>query len=54
MIGNAAYPDGEAPLAQPLNDARTMAGELRARGFDVELGEPCYMATKVSRSDPIQ
>ncbi|MGZ8397203.1 MAG: caspase family protein [Rhodoplanes sp.] len=39
MIGNAAYPDEEAPLVQPLNDARAMAAELRARGFDVELGE---------------
>ena len=39
VIGNAAYPDGEAALAQPLNDARAVAAELRARGFDVELGE---------------
>lgn len=39
VIGNAAYPDEEAPLVQPLNDARAMAAELRARGFDVELGE---------------
>jgi hypothetical protein len=39
VIGNAAYPDGDAPLAQPLNDARAIAAELRARGFDVELGE---------------
>ena len=39
VIGNAAYPDGETALAQPLNDARAVAAELRARGFDVELGE---------------
>lgn len=39
VIGNAAYPDSEAALTQPLNDARAIAGELRARGFDVELGE---------------
>jgi hypothetical protein len=39
VIGNAAYPDGDGPLAQPLNDARAIADELRARGFDVELGE---------------
>ena len=39
VIGNAAYPDDGAALAQPLNDARALAGELRARGFDVELGE---------------
>ncbi|HEX5846682.1 MAG TPA: caspase family protein, partial [Rhodoplanes sp.] len=39
VIGNAAYPDEEAPLVRPLNDARAMAAELRARGFDVELGE---------------
>jgi uncharacterized caspase-like protein len=39
VIGNATYPDEETPLAQPINDARAMAQELRARGFDVELGE---------------
>ncbi|NVO12488.1 MAG: caspase family protein [Rhodoplanes sp.] len=39
VIGNGAYPDGEAPLAAPINDARAVAGELRTRGFDVELGE---------------
>ena len=39
VIGNATYPDEEAPLVQPINDARAMAQELRARGFDVELGE---------------
>ncbi len=39
VIGIAAYPDEDAPLAQPINDARAMAQELRTRGFDVELGE---------------
>lgn len=39
VIGNAAYPDVDAPLSQPLNDARALADELRRRGFDVETGE---------------
>lgn len=39
VIGNGAYPDGDAPLVAPISDARAIADELRARGFDVELGE---------------
>ena len=39
VIGNARYPDDEAPLRQPLDDARAMADEMRARGFEVTLGE---------------
>ena len=41
IIGNAKYPDAEAPLKEPISDARAMAEELRrdAFGFDVELTE---------------
>jgi uncharacterized caspase-like protein len=39
LIGNANYPDADPPLAQPGNDARLLADELRASGFEVELGE---------------
>jgi formylglycine-generating enzyme required for sulfatase activity len=37
VIGNSAYP--EAPLRNPVNDARAMAQALRGRGFDVILRE---------------
>jgi Caspase domain len=33
VIGNAAYP--EAPLANPVNDARAMTAALRSAGFEV-------------------
>ena len=39
VIGNATYPDNEAPLKEPLNDARDVADELKRDGFDVEIGE---------------
>ena len=39
VIGNAAYPNADAPLTQPVNDARALADELRRLGFQVELGE---------------
>lgn len=39
VIGNASYPDDDAALTQPVHDARALADELRARGFDVALGE---------------
>ena len=39
VIGNAKYPDAEAPLREPLNDARDMAAELKRDGFDVDIGE---------------
>ncbi|HET6839007.1 MAG TPA: caspase family protein, partial [Bradyrhizobium sp.] len=39
VIGNAKYPDAEAPLREPINDARDVADELRRGGFDVEMGE---------------
>jgi hypothetical protein len=39
VIGNAAYPDAEAPLKESVGDARSLSDELRRRGFEVELGE---------------
>ena len=39
VIGNATYPDNEAPLKEPLNDARDVADELKRDGFNVEIGE---------------
>src|SRR3977135_3516991 len=39
VIGNAKYPDAEAPLKEPINDARDMAAELKRDGFSVALGE---------------
>jgi hypothetical protein len=39
VIGNAKYPDAEAPLKEPINDARDVADELKRDGFDVETGE---------------
>ena len=39
VIGNAKYPDAEAPLKEPINDARDVADELRRDGFNVEVGE---------------
>ena len=31
LIGNAAYPDAEAPLRDPVNNVRALAEELRQR-----------------------
>jgi hypothetical protein len=39
VIGNAKYPDAEAPLKEPINDAKDIAEELKRDGFDVETGE---------------
>ena len=39
VIGNAKYPDAEAPLREPINDARDVADELKRDGFSVEVGE---------------
>src|SRR5579863_748881 len=39
VIGNAKYPDADAPLKEPLNDARSIADELKRDGFTVEIGE---------------
>jgi hypothetical protein len=39
VIGNAKYPDADAPLKEPLNDARDVADELKRDGFSVDVGE---------------
>src|SRR6202045_4730550 len=39
VIGNAKYPDAEAPLKEPINDARDIADELKRDGFSVDVGE---------------
>ena len=39
VIGNAKYPDADAPLKEPINDARDVADELKHDGFAVEVGE---------------
>ncbi|MCK1392169.1 caspase family protein [Bradyrhizobium sp. 1] len=39
IIGNSKYPDADAPLKEPLNDARDVADELKRDGFSVEIGE---------------
>src|SRR6202047_5115630 len=39
VIGNAKYPDADAPLKEPINDAREIADELKRDGFTVDVGE---------------
>src|SRR5437868_9917813 len=39
VIGNAKYPDAEAPLKEPINDAREVADEFKRDGFSVDIGE---------------
>jgi lipoprotein NlpI len=39
VIGNAKYPDADAPLKEPINDARDVADELKRDGFSVDLAE---------------
>jgi lipoprotein NlpI len=39
VIGNAKYPDAEAPLKEPINDAREVADELKRDGFNVDIQE---------------
>ena len=39
VVGNAKYPDADAPLKEPVNDARSVADELKRDGFTVEVGE---------------
>jgi len=39
VIGNGHYPDANAPLAQPINDARALTVALRHHGFDVDVIE---------------
>lgn len=39
VIGNSRYPDANAPLAQPVNDARAVTAALRRDGFEVDVVE---------------
>src|SRR3954470_9497742 len=39
VIGNSKYPDADAPLKEPVNDARDVADELKRDGFSVDIGE---------------
>ncbi len=39
VIGNGHYPDANAPLAQPISDARALTSALRRDGFDVDVVE---------------
>jgi uncharacterized caspase-like protein len=39
VIGNGRYPDANAPLTQPINDARALTAALRREGFDVDVVE---------------
>src|SRR5579862_5381449 len=39
VIGNAKYPDADAPLKEPISDAHSVADELKRDGFTVETGE---------------
>src|SRR5580700_1997826 len=39
VIGNSKYPDADAPLKEPINDARDIADELKRDGFAVDIGE---------------
>jgi uncharacterized caspase-like protein len=39
VIGNGHYPDANAPLTQPINDARAITVALRREGFEVDVVE---------------
>src|SRR5258708_14237133 len=39
VIGNAKYPDADAPLKEPVNDARDVADELKRDAFNVHVAE---------------
>src|SRR5205807_4531154 len=39
VIGNGNYPDANAPLSQPINDACALTAALRRDGFDVDVIE---------------
>jgi len=39
VIGNAKYPDADAPLKEPVNDAHDVADELKRDGFSVDVLE---------------
>ncbi len=39
VIGNAKYPDADAPLKEAINDAHAIADELKRDGFTIEVGD---------------
>ncbi len=39
VVGNGHYPDADAPLTQPINDARALTAALQRNGFDVDVVE---------------
>jgi len=39
LIGNASYPDANAPLSLPVKNVRALADELRRHNFDVDAKE---------------
>jgi uncharacterized caspase-like protein len=39
VIGNGHYPDANAPLTQPINDARAITAALQREGFEVDVVE---------------
>jgi tetratricopeptide (TPR) repeat protein len=39
VIGNANYPDADAPLKETMGNTHAVADELKRLGFDVEVGE---------------
>jgi hypothetical protein len=39
LIANAAYPNADAPLKEPVSDARALGAQLGDQGFDVDIGE---------------
>jgi uncharacterized caspase-like protein len=39
VIGNSRYPDANAPLTEPINDARALTAALRQDGFEVDVVE---------------
>ena len=53
VIGNSKYPDADQPL--PLKrDAETLAGSLRAQGFEVELVENANYAQMRAASERLK
>src|SRR5260370_26991348 len=55
VIGNGHYPDADAPLTQPINDARALTSALRGNGFDVDVVEdptPAAMTRPIPRPNP--
>jgi uncharacterized caspase-like protein len=44
VIGNGHYPDANAPLTQPINDARAITAALRREGFEVDVVEDANRA----------